>query len=182
MLCAEMMINHRVPKTHLPEGVGVICFGTIRQRTNQFDQFHLVVERFDQLDILHIIIHKRGIVLDVECGQRPILCVGEFALPEFHVCDVVKTITLLLREGELAIEFQIVERGHATDIHGELFAPVEHHLAFRQMRIRRQRTRGWRIDYPLDAPNQIRNVIQLHVPSRDDIGIVGAPVLNKSFE
>ena len=182
MLCAEMMINHRVPKTHLPKGVSIVRFGTIRQRTNQFDEFHLVIERFDQLDILHIVIHKRGIVLGVERRQRPILCVGEFALPEFHVCDMVETITFLLREGELAIEFQIVESGHATDIHGELFAPVEHHLAFSQMFIGRQRFRGRLAQFPLDAPNQIRNVIQLHVPSRDDIGIVGAPVPNKLFE
>ena len=88
---------------------------------------------------------------------------------------MIETIALLLRVGELLVEFKVVENRDPTNVHDLLIASVQGDGALGDASKRRELQHRRLPKHTTHAVHEIRHIEELDIPARHDIGIVPFP-------
>ena len=86
--------------------------------------------------------------------------------------DMIEAIALLLRVGELLVEFKVVENRDPTNVHDLLIASVQGDGALGDASKRRELQHRRLPKHTVHTIHEIRHIEELHIPARHDIRIV----------
>ena len=124
VLGAKVMITNAIPHLHLGEHIIKVHLCRIRERNCHLNEFHFIIKAADEFHILYIILNEFMIISFIQCMQGSEFVIGQLALSEFHMRNIVQTITLLVCICKLLIHLKIVEGGNPGNVNHHLFLAV----------------------------------------------------------
>ena len=181
-LAHEMMIDDRIPSSHLGEDVFVVHFCRVRQCETQLHESHLLFQLLNEANVLNVVFNELLKVLLVELGHTLILCVGVFLFSKFHKGDVIQTVGFLVHICKRAIQFKVINTGNPNEAIGDLLLVHAMNDSLSHLAPRRQPPSVVFTHDARDSIVEIWNVEELDVPSGEDRGRRFIPKLQELLE
>ena len=114
-LVHEIVVNHHIPILHSSKHINIVDFSFIRHRQAKFNQLHLVFKLVNNLHISNVVVDERLIVICIPITKR-IVWITVFTFTQLDICDMVKTIRLLICVSKLSIQIKIIKSGNTLNV------------------------------------------------------------------
>ena len=83
----QLIVHHRIPQSHLLQGVLKVYPRTVGNLYAQIEMVEFIIQFVDELDVHNIVVNKLLIVLFGQSLKRTVFIVRDFLLAEFNFGD-----------------------------------------------------------------------------------------------